>query len=69
MVIAMGVALSREKNEFDKVRKEPLKLSEFRPKSFKQFYDENEDSDDFWNEDGSEKKKEKKPEANEFDEF
>jgi len=34
MVIAMGVALSREKNEFDKVRKEPLKLSEFRPKSF-----------------------------------
>ena len=39
LVIALGVSISREKNEFDKVVKEPKPLNEFRPKNFKPFYD------------------------------
>lgn len=39
-VIALGVAISREKGEFAKVLKEPKSLAEFKPKSFKEFYDE-----------------------------
>ena len=42
LVISLGVSLSREKNEISKVLKEPKALSEFRPSSFKQFYDEDE---------------------------
>jgi len=39
-VIALGVSISKQKNEFEKVRKEPLGLSEFKPKSFSKFYDD-----------------------------
>ena len=38
-VIALGVAISRTKGEFDKVHIAPKSLEEFRPKSFKPFYD------------------------------
>jgi hypothetical protein len=67
MVIAMGVAISRGKNEFSKINTEPAKLEEFRPSSFKPYYSD--DSDDFWNEQDKEAKPKKKEEANEFSEF
>lgn len=35
MVIALGVTISRAKNEYQKVLKEPKPLTEFQPKSFK----------------------------------
>ena len=44
LVIALGVKISREKGEFDKVNKEPKPLSEFRPKSFKPYYEDGESS-------------------------
>ena len=39
MVISLGVSLSKEKNEFNKVNKEPKALDEFRPKSFSKYYE------------------------------
>jgi len=36
---------------------EPKKLEEFQPRSFKPYYDNGEDSDEFWNEDENNKKK------------
>jgi len=39
LVIAFGLTLAREKNEIQHVLQEPKPLEEFRPKSFKEFYD------------------------------
>ena len=50
LVIATGLTLARDKDEFKHVLRKPKDLQEFRPKSFKSFY-ENEEEDDFWNED------------------
>ena len=44
LVIAFGLTLSREKGEFKQVLLTPQKLEEFKPKSFKKFYEEEEDS-------------------------
>jgi len=41
-VIAMGLSIARAKGEYQKVNLTPQKLSEFKPKSFKQFYDDGE---------------------------
>lgn len=49
MVIAMGVAVSKEKGEYDKIRTNPPSLEEFRPKKFKEFYGQGDSDDDFWN--------------------
>lgn len=40
LVIAFGLTLSREKGEFKQVLLTPQKLEEFKPKSFKKFYEE-----------------------------
>ena len=37
-VIALGVQLAREKNEFEKLKQEPKPLQEFRPRKFKEDY-------------------------------
>ena len=42
-VIALGVTISRQKGEFDKVLKEPKSLAEFKPKSFKEFYSDDDE--------------------------
>lgn len=39
LVIAFGLTLAREKGEIQHVLQEPKPLEEFRPKSFKEFYD------------------------------
>ena len=69
MVIAMGVAISKEKGEYEKIRKNPPSLEEFRPKKFKEFYDEADSDDDFWNEEEKPQQAEKKPESDGFDDF
>ena len=46
MVIAAGLTLSRQKGEHSLVQLMPKKLEEFRPKSFKQFYEDGDDSDE-----------------------
>ena len=40
LVIALGMTLSRDKNEYDQVNKTPQNLEEFRPKAFKKHYDD-----------------------------
>ena len=79
LVIAFGLTLSREKAEYDQVIKTPQKLEEFRPKSFKPYYenDDNQDSsdeddvqpkakaDDGWTTTGTSKKVDNTP----FDDF
>ena len=64
MVIAAGLTLARQKGEFSQVLLKPKNLEEFRPKSFKPYYqDGGEADDDFWNEDESQKKQVPVPEA------
>jgi hypothetical protein len=55
LVIAAGLTISRQKGEFKNVLLNPAKLEEFKPSSFKAFYEE--DDDDFWNEDEDSTKK------------
>lgn len=43
LVIALGVGLSKQKSEYEKVVKEPKPLTEFKPKKFKEFYDEDDE--------------------------
>ena len=37
-VIALGIRMAREKGEFDRIRKEPQPLTEFRPRNFESDY-------------------------------
>ena len=46
LVIAFGMTLSREKDEYESVNKTPQNLEEFRPKAFKKHYDDAGDSSD-----------------------
>jgi rRNA maturation endonuclease Nob1 len=48
LLIAFGMTLSREKDEYSQVNKTPQKLEEFRPKSMKPYYEDDgqDDSDD-----------------------
>ena len=46
LVIAFGMTLSRDKNEYEQVNKTPQNLEEFRPKAFKKHYDDAGDSSD-----------------------
>ena len=46
LVIAFGMTLSREKDEYENVNKTPQNLEEFRPKGFKKHYDDNGESSD-----------------------
>ena len=51
LVIAAGVTMARQKGEYKLVKQEPPSIEEFRPKSFKDFYEEegsasSEESDD-----------------------
>jgi len=82
LVIAFGLTLSREKGEFKQVLLTPQKLEEFKPKSFKKFYNQGEDSssdeenkketsaDDGWNTtSGPTKKSRKNKESSEVNEF
>ena len=45
-MIAFGLTLSREKGEFKQVLLTPQNLEEFKPKSFKKFYEEEDSSSD-----------------------
>mmetsp|Transcript_22952 Transcript_22952/g.35385 ORF Transcript_22952/g.35385 Transcript_22952/m.35385 type:complete len:303 (-) Transcript_22952:539-1447(-) len=65
MVIALGLTLAREKGEFDKVKLAPNNFAEFKPNTFKSFYNDNDD--DFWNKDESEEKPVKADDG--FDDF
>lgn len=40
LVIAAGVTLARRKGEHDLVQKEPPSIEEFRPKRFKEYYED-----------------------------
>lgn len=44
MVMAAGITLSREKNEYIHVMQKPKDLTEFRPRSFKPYYEDEEDN-------------------------
>ena len=44
-VIALGLALTAEKGEYDRVKKTPKSLSEFRPKQFEEDYKRIEEND------------------------
>lgn len=46
LVIAFGLTLSREKDEYASVNLTPQNLEEFRPKSMKKHYTDNGDSSD-----------------------
>ena len=41
LVIAAGVTMARRKGEYELVKQDPPSIEEFRPKSFKKFYDDN----------------------------
>jgi rRNA maturation endonuclease Nob1 len=43
LVIAFGLTLSREKEEFEHVLTTPQKLEEFKPKSFNKYYADNQE--------------------------
>ena len=45
-VIAMGLSIARAKGEYNKVNLTPQNLSEFRPRAFKPFYDEDDKGDE-----------------------
>lgn len=64
-VIAFGVTLSRQKGEFEKVLKEPKSLAEFKPKSFKEFYDDDEELS--WDSEEEEKQQPQQPKKDAFD--
>ena len=53
----MGLTLAREKGEMSKVNVTPQKLEEFRPKSFKQYYDPDAVKDKFWDANSSDEEK------------
>jgi hypothetical protein len=40
LVIAAGISLAKQKNEFSKVKMQPADLKEFRPKAFKEYYED-----------------------------
>ena len=40
LVIAAGISLARKKDEYDLVLKEPPSIAEFRPKRFKEYYED-----------------------------
>ena len=58
LVIALGVRLSKERDDFGNVRKEPLPLQEFKPSVFQEDYARREDGEfsDYDSEDSEEAK-------------
>ena len=45
-VIALGVQLAKQKGEFDKIKKEPRTLAEFKPKRFAEQYNNIKEADE-----------------------
>ena len=69
-VIALGLSISRTKNEFSKVNIIPKSLEEFKPKGFKQFYTSDEEKEEkFWDDSSDAEEEQKTPKTDGLDDF